>query len=67
MSPPEEFTTADALISVLTTPDDEKNVPEVLRELVETVSIIGKQLEIQNKILLKILSSMNMGPAAQSV
>jgi hypothetical protein len=67
MSPPEEFTTADALISVLTTPEDEKNVPEVLRELTESVSIIGKQLEIQNKILLKILSSMNTAPAAQPV
>lgn len=60
----DDITVADAIFSVLTTPDDEKNVPETVREVAQAVTMVAKQLEVQNKILVKILSAVTPSPGS---
>lgn len=49
---------ADTLIDVLTT-EEGQNVADILAELSENVDIIGQQMTVQNKILVKILAAMS--------
>jgi hypothetical protein len=49
---------ADTLINVLTT-EEGQNVADLLAELSENVDIIGQQMVVQNKILVKILAAMS--------
>lgn len=51
----------DMLLSVLTT-DDGESITSVLAKLSEATEAIGKHLEKQNLILVKILSAMQAKP-----
>ena len=65
----EELNIADTLIDVLTT-EEGQNVADILAELSENVDIIGQQMTVQNKILVKILAAMSpaspMAPKADN-
>lgn len=57
MSDHEDMDMADILGSLLTT-EEGQNVTEVLFDLKAQVEIIGNQLQMQNKILVKLLSAI---------
>jgi hypothetical protein len=49
---------ADTLINVLTT-EEGQNVADLIAELSANVDVIGQQMAVQNKILVKILAAMS--------
>jgi|FreactcultureFD7_1027221.scaffolds.fasta_scaffold00587_22 hypothetical protein len=57
MSDHEDMDMADILGSLLTT-EEGQNVTEVLFDLKAQVEVIGNQLQMQNKILVKLLSAI---------
>jgi hypothetical protein len=57
----EELDMNDMLISLLTT-EDGQNVCDVLADLKSQVEVIGQQLAMQNKILVKMLTAITPTP-----
>jgi hypothetical protein len=53
----EDLDMNDMLVSLLTT-EDGQNLTEILVDLKSQVEIIGQQLVMQNKILVKMLTAM---------
>jgi hypothetical protein len=54
-----EATLMDVIGGCLTT-EEGKNVPETLLDLVEAINAVSSQLEVQNKILIKILTKLSV-------
>jgi len=49
---------SDTLINVLTT-EEGQNVADLIAELSSNIEIVGQQMVIQNKILVKVLAALS--------
>jgi hypothetical protein len=60
---PMDFDLAECLGGLLTN-EEGNNIAGILSEVKSSVDKVAQQLEVQNKILMKMLTSLNNRPAA---